>query len=152
MYFVCLEDRRRLPPRSELGRVSHQSAYMLLLTYRNQWEEAQQINLIHTNIKRTSKPSISMITEAGIIGKIGLNSSGVGVCINAIRNPCRSRLNLSCRSTSQTRQSRRSICGPSSHRGCNRLHLRRVQQSRHHKIRDERRTDRSFEPLHCTTY
>jgi isopenicillin-N N-acyltransferase like protein len=26
-----------------------------------------------------------MITEAGIIGKIGLNSSGVGVCINAIR-------------------------------------------------------------------
>jgi isopenicillin-N N-acyltransferase-like protein len=27
-----------------------------------------------------------MITEAGIIGKIGLNSSGVGVCINAIRS------------------------------------------------------------------
>jgi isopenicillin-N N-acyltransferase-like protein len=26
-----------------------------------------------------------MITEAGIIGKIGLNSAGVGVCINAIR-------------------------------------------------------------------
>jgi isopenicillin-N N-acyltransferase-like protein len=26
-----------------------------------------------------------MITEAGIIGKTGLNSSGVGVCINAIR-------------------------------------------------------------------
>lgn len=26
-----------------------------------------------------------MITEAGIIGKIGLNSSGVGVCLNAIR-------------------------------------------------------------------
>ena len=28
-----------------------------------------------------------MITEAGIIGKIGLNSSGVGVCLNAIRAP-----------------------------------------------------------------
>lgn len=26
-----------------------------------------------------------MITEAGIIGKIGLNSAGVGVCLNAIR-------------------------------------------------------------------
>lgn len=26
-----------------------------------------------------------MITEAGIFGKIGLNSSGVGVCLNAIR-------------------------------------------------------------------
>ncbi|PMD39626.1 acyl-CoA:6-aminopenicillanic-acid-acyltransferase [Hyaloscypha variabilis F] len=56
-----------------------------LLAQNWDWEEAQQINLIHTNIKRTSKPSISMITEAGIIGKIGLNSSGVGVCINAIR-------------------------------------------------------------------
>jgi isopenicillin-N N-acyltransferase-like protein len=50
-----------------------------------QWEEAQQINLIHLNIERTSKPSISQITEAGIIGKIGINSAGVGVCINAIR-------------------------------------------------------------------
>ena len=50
-----------------------------------QWEEAQQVNLIHLNIKRDSKPSISMVTEAGIIGKIGLNSMGVGVCINAIR-------------------------------------------------------------------
>jgi isopenicillin-N N-acyltransferase-like protein len=26
-----------------------------------------------------------MITEAGIIGKIGLNSAGVGICLNAIR-------------------------------------------------------------------
>lgn len=26
-----------------------------------------------------------MVTEAGIIGKIGLNSAGVGVCLNAIR-------------------------------------------------------------------
>jgi isopenicillin-N N-acyltransferase like protein len=50
-----------------------------------QWEEPQQINLIHLNIKRDTKPSISQITEAGIIGKIGLNSAGVGVCINAIR-------------------------------------------------------------------
>jgi isopenicillin-N N-acyltransferase-like protein len=52
---------------------------------RPQWEEPQQINLIHLNIKRDTKPSISQITEAGIIGKIGLNSAGVGVCINAIR-------------------------------------------------------------------
>jgi isopenicillin-N N-acyltransferase-like protein len=37
------------------------------------------------NIQRDSKPSISQVTEAGILGKIGLNSSGVGVCLNAIR-------------------------------------------------------------------
>jgi isopenicillin-N N-acyltransferase-like protein len=36
-------------------------------------------------IAQTDKPSISMITEGGIIGKIGLNSAGVGVCLNAIR-------------------------------------------------------------------
>jgi isopenicillin-N N-acyltransferase-like protein len=49
------------------------------------WQEEQQENLINLNIRQESKPSISMITEAGIIGKIGLNSSGVGVCLNAIR-------------------------------------------------------------------
>jgi isopenicillin-N N-acyltransferase-like protein len=26
-----------------------------------------------------------MVTEAGLIGKIGINLSGVGVCLNAIR-------------------------------------------------------------------
>ena len=49
------------------------------------WEEEQRENLIHLNISRQGKPAISMITEAGIIGKIGLNSSGVGVCLNAIK-------------------------------------------------------------------
>ena len=49
------------------------------------WQEEQQENLINLNIRQDSKPAISMITEAGIIGKIGLNSSGVGVCLNAIR-------------------------------------------------------------------
>lgn len=49
------------------------------------WQEEQQINLINLNISQEGKPAISMITEAGIIGKIGLNSRGVGVCLNAIR-------------------------------------------------------------------
>ena len=50
-----------------------------------QWVPEQGTNLIHLNIRRESQPSISMITEAGIIGKIGLNFAGVGVCLNAIR-------------------------------------------------------------------
>jgi len=49
------------------------------------WQEEQQENLINLNIRQESKPSISIITEEGIIGKIGLNSSSVGVCLNAIR-------------------------------------------------------------------
>ncbi|KDQ52249.1 hypothetical protein JAAARDRAFT_184419 [Jaapia argillacea MUCL 33604] len=49
------------------------------------WMEQQKENLIALNILEDGKPRISMMTEAGIIGKIGLNSSGVGVCLNAIR-------------------------------------------------------------------
>ena len=48
------------------------------------WQEEQQKNLINLIINQDEKPAISMITEAGIIGKIGLNSRGVGVCLNAI--------------------------------------------------------------------
>jgi isopenicillin-N N-acyltransferase-like protein len=50
-----------------------------------QWEYRQQHNLVTLHITQPGKPSISIITEGGIIGKIGLNSAGVGVCLNAIR-------------------------------------------------------------------
>ena len=49
------------------------------------WEHEQKENLILLRIRQPSKPVIHMITEAGIIGKIGLNSAGVGICLNAIR-------------------------------------------------------------------
>ena len=49
------------------------------------WQEAQKKNLIVLTIDQQPKPTIKMVTEAGIIGKIGLNSAGVGVCLNAIR-------------------------------------------------------------------
>lgn len=49
------------------------------------WQEAQKKNLVILTIDQQPKPTIKMVTEAGIIGKIGLNSAGVGVCLNAIR-------------------------------------------------------------------
>ncbi|MCJ1421770.1 hypothetical protein MMC32_008137 [Xylographa parallela] len=49
------------------------------------WQMEQAENLIRLQIRQQPKPNIDMITEAGIIGKIGLNSAGVGVCLNAIR-------------------------------------------------------------------
>ncbi|KAI9376125.1 AAT-domain-containing protein [Aspergillus egyptiacus] len=49
------------------------------------WQPAQKPNLIILSITQPPKPAIQIVTEAGIIGKIGLNSSGVGVCMNAIR-------------------------------------------------------------------
>lgn len=50
------------------------------------WQRAQGPNLILCHISQpgTNIPSISMVTEAGIIGKIGFNTAGVGCCLNAI--------------------------------------------------------------------
>jgi isopenicillin-N N-acyltransferase-like protein len=47
--------------------------------------EQQKPNLIQLTVIQDNLPTIKMITEAGMIGKIGFNSSGVGVCFNAIR-------------------------------------------------------------------
>lgn len=60
------------------------------------WLEAQKPNLVRLTIKSQSSasssskekktlPTISILTEAGLIGKIGFNSHGVGVVFNAIR-------------------------------------------------------------------
>lgn len=51
------------------------------------WNPRQKENLVLLSISQpsTSLPRIKMVTEAGIIGKIGLNSAGVGVCLNAIK-------------------------------------------------------------------
>lgn len=46
---------------------------------------AQKPNLIITKIVQEGKPTIQQITEAGIIGKIGFNSAGVGTLLNAIK-------------------------------------------------------------------
>lgn len=48
---------------------------------------AQSPNLILTHISQPSKPTILQITEAGILGKIGFNSHGVGTLLNAIKAP-----------------------------------------------------------------
>ncbi|KAF3051106.1 hypothetical protein E8E11_004820 [Didymella keratinophila] len=49
------------------------------------WMTEQKQNLIITKITQAHKPTIVQVTEAGIIGKIGFNSAGVGTLFNAIR-------------------------------------------------------------------
>ncbi|CAK1362518.1 unnamed protein product [Cercospora beticola] len=50
------------------------------------WDPRQGENLILVSIDVPGRQTrIKMVTEAGIIGKIGLNSHGVGVCLNAIK-------------------------------------------------------------------
>jgi isopenicillin-N N-acyltransferase-like protein len=55
-----------------------------MLTAR-QWMTEQKENLIITKITQENKPKIVQVTEAGIIGKIGFNSAGVGTLFNAIK-------------------------------------------------------------------
>ncbi|PIL33686.1 hypothetical protein GSI_04310 [Ganoderma sinense ZZ0214-1] len=49
------------------------------------WRETVGKNLAMVSIEQEGKPKIWMVTEPGIVGKIGFNSSSVGVLLNAIR-------------------------------------------------------------------
>lgn len=48
------------------------------------WKPDQINSLLLLEIEREGNPDITMVTEGGIIGKIGFNSQGVGVCFNAL--------------------------------------------------------------------
>jgi isopenicillin-N N-acyltransferase-like protein len=48
--------------------------------------ELEQLSVV-MQITREDSPQILMVTEPGIIGKIGLNSAGVGVCLNMLNHP-----------------------------------------------------------------
>lgn len=48
------------------------------------WKPTQKASLLLLDIQNKTNPDITMVTEGGIIGKIGFNSSGVGICFNAL--------------------------------------------------------------------
>lgn len=48
------------------------------------WRASQLDAFCLLRIERPQKPRIAMLTEAGLIGKIGFNEHGLGVCLNAI--------------------------------------------------------------------
>ncbi|KAK7943717.1 isopenicillin-N n-acyltransferase [Apiospora aurea] len=57
------------------------------------WMPAQRANIVILRIDNTTSPNnhplplpkIATVTEAGLLAKAGLNSHGVGVCLNALR-------------------------------------------------------------------
>ncbi|GJJ13984.1 hypothetical protein Clacol_008241 [Clathrus columnatus] len=49
------------------------------------WNSEIKDNIVLMSIERIGKPKFWMVTEAGIIGKIGFNALSIGVCLNAIR-------------------------------------------------------------------
>ncbi|WP_262927292.1 C45 family autoproteolytic acyltransferase/hydolase [Phytohalomonas tamaricis] len=57
------------------------------------WKHEAGDTLILLSAAPDDKPAFHMVTEAGIIGKIGFNDQGVGVCLNALRSSiCRPKL------------------------------------------------------------
>jgi len=53
------------------------------------WKAQQKNSLVLLEIHKPSKPIVKIVTEGGMIGKIGFNSNGLGVCFNALlTNKC----------------------------------------------------------------
>lgn len=50
------------------------------------WAEEMQDLAVIMKIQRETRPDILMLTEPGIIGKIGMNSRGLGVCLNIVKS------------------------------------------------------------------
>ncbi|MEM2960098.1 MAG: C45 family peptidase [Candidatus Bathyarchaeia archaeon] len=48
------------------------------------WKRELKESIVILEIVQEGKPNVVMVTEAGIIGKIGFNSAGIGVCLNAL--------------------------------------------------------------------
>lgn len=73
------------------------------------WQSEQTPNIISLHITKPGVPAMHFMTEAGIIGKVGLNAAGVGVTLNAIaakgvdttRLPCHLALRTVLESTSR---------------------------------------------------
>lgn len=49
------------------------------------WIHLMEKGLVVLEIEQQPRPTILMITEAGIVGKIGMNDKGMGVCLNFLR-------------------------------------------------------------------
>jgi isopenicillin-N N-acyltransferase-like protein len=49
------------------------------------WISSQKDNLVHLYIEPDGKPRCHVLTEAGLVGKIGINEWGVTVNSNAIK-------------------------------------------------------------------
>ncbi|KAF2188403.1 hypothetical protein K469DRAFT_566905, partial [Zopfia rhizophila CBS 207.26] len=49
------------------------------------WTPRVKESCVWMTVEQPGKPTIHMMVEAGLVGKIGVKSSSVGVCLNAIR-------------------------------------------------------------------
>jgi len=50
------------------------------------WRSDQLDNVVALHVRGAGKPALVSIGEAGMVGKVGMNERGIGVCLNAIRS------------------------------------------------------------------
>jgi isopenicillin-N N-acyltransferase-like protein len=60
-----------------------------LLAQNWDWAEILRGGMILLQITQPGRPTILTLTEAGMVGKIGFNSAGIGVCTNFLLHECR---------------------------------------------------------------
>ena len=85
VYRLLVKDRAKLMP-SECTSLFFPKGCILGQTW--DWHPALEDLTIVTRITSPERRSLVMLTEPGIIGKIGLNSRGVGVCLNILFAEC----------------------------------------------------------------
>lgn len=51
------------------------------------WKPHLSGSTVFLEIEQERKPNVVTLTEAGIVGKIGLNSAGVAACLNILKSP-----------------------------------------------------------------
>jgi len=57
-----------------------------LLAQNWDWANVMRGGMVLLRIEQPGRPTVLTLTEAGMVGKIGLNSAGVGVCTNFLRH------------------------------------------------------------------
>jgi len=57
-----------------------------LLAQNWDWAELLRGGAVLLRVEQPSRPTILTLTEAGIVAKIGLNSAGIGACLNFLRH------------------------------------------------------------------
>lgn len=59
----------------------------MLLGQNWDWKPHLKDTTVILKIEQPGKPNVVTLTEAGIVGKIGLNSAGLGACLNILKSP-----------------------------------------------------------------
>ncbi|OJJ50301.1 hypothetical protein ASPZODRAFT_59106 [Penicilliopsis zonata CBS 506.65] len=148
---LFVQDAAAAPESDGCTSLSLQTATTSLIGQNWDWRQDQAPNLIVCRISQPGSgiPDFAMITEAGIIGKIGVNALGVGCCFNAIRargmDPTRLPIHLALRVVLES---------PSRLEAVARLKQRGVAASAHLLIGDETGavglecSHRGFQELH----